>query len=372
MEEKEPNEKGKKNLKRHLIQEEQSLSLSVEEKEEEPSDAEIENAMYASPWQWVPLSILTAIVFASGNAIVSSLSKFTYRIRIIQAPGSVLGCSFLLMMVSIFDHRRGRPNWFKRLYFEHPHHGFKNQRFRYPRVALTIGCVIVFPIQFYTFTMSYFYANKAGINNGVIMVICTLKPIINAIAFRLLYHQKLRYFEILGILLSTVSIVIIGFSEKSDSEGHKGLYMLLSMVFLFLAVFLEALIGIVVKYFLAFKDNKANVSSFYAFFIGILDSICVIILIVLLNTGFDITWKEIGLAQASSILYAFAQFTMAFAILKGKAGTASALIETVGVYQTIIEAVVYSRFPNVWQIIGIALAFLASIMIVLGYHFSRR
>ncbi|CAI2371926.1 unnamed protein product [Moneuplotes crassus] len=275
-------------------------------------------------------------------------------------------------MVSIFDHRRGKPNWFKRLYFEHPHHSLKSQRFRYPRVALTVGCVIVLPIQFYAFTMSYFYANKAGMNNGIIMAIYTLKPIFNAIAFRFLYHQKLRYFEIIGIILCTVSILLIGLSQQSDNEGHKKHYMFLSMGLMLISAFLEALISIVAKYFLAFKDNKANVSSFYSFFIGIIDSICVIILIVLLNTGLDITWKEIGLAQASSILYAFGQFIMAFAILKGKGGTASALIETVGVYQTIIEAVVYSRFPNIWQILGMVCAFSASIMIVLGYHFSRK
>ncbi|CAI2371868.1 unnamed protein product [Moneuplotes crassus] len=372
MEEKENNGKGMKKFSRHLIQEEQSLSLSIEEKEEEPSDAEVDNSMYASPWQWIPLSILTAILFASGNAMVSSLAKFTYLTRVIQGPGSVLCCGVLLTMVSIFDHRRGKPNWFKRLYFEHPHHSLKNQGIRYPRVALTVGCVIVLAIQFYAFVMSYYYANKAGINNGIIMAIYTTKPIFNAFAFRFLYHQKLRYFEIIGILLCTVSIILIGLSQKSDNEGHKRFYMFLSMGLMVISAFLEALIAIVAKYFLAFKDNKVNVSSFYAFFIGILDSIGSIIFIVLLSTGLDITWKEIGLAQVSSILYSLGQFIMAFAILKGKAGTASALVETVGVYQTIIEAIAYSRFPNIWQIFGMACAFSASIIIVLGYHFSRR
>ncbi|CAI2371709.1 unnamed protein product [Moneuplotes crassus] len=372
MEEKENTAGDLKELKRHLIQEEQLSSMSIEEKEEELLDADVDNSMYASPWQWIPLSILTAIIIATANVIVTSIAKFTYKIRVIQAPGSVLSCSILLTIVSIYDYISGRPNWFKRLYYEHPHHSLKNQSIRYPRVALTIGCVFVFPIQFYTFTMSYFYANKAGINNGVIMVIVTLKPIINAIAFRFLFYQKLGSFEVIGILFSTISIIIIGFSENSESEEHKGFYLLISMVLLFIAVFLEALIGIVAKYFLAFKDNKTNVSSFYSLFIGIIDSICVVIFIVLLNTGLDITWKEFFLAQLLSILYAIAQFTMAFSILKGKGGTASALIETIGVYQTIIEAVVYSRFPNAWQIIGMVIAFSGSILVILGYHFSRK
>ncbi|CAI2371731.1 unnamed protein product [Moneuplotes crassus] len=368
MEEKESHE----SVVRNTTEEKQSLIQSMADKEEEPTNGGDGDSVHASPWQWVPLSILAAIVFAVGNTLVSPIAKFKYWTRAIQAPGSVLGCIVLLTIVTIFDRRRGNPNWFKGIYFKHPHRGLKNQGIRYPRVILTIGCVLVLPIQFYSFTMSYFYASKAGMNDGIIMAICIFKPIINSIAFRLLYNQKLRYFEIIGILFSAGSIVLIGVSQQSDSEGHKRLYMFISMGLMFVAIFLEALIGIVVKYFLAFKDNKANVSSFYSFFICIIDSIYVIILIILLNTGLEVTWKDIVFAQTSSILYAFGQFIMAFAIIKGKGGTASALIETIGVYQTIIEAVAYSRFPNIWQIFGMVCAFLSSIIIVLGYHFCRR
>ncbi|CAI2371793.1 unnamed protein product [Moneuplotes crassus] len=356
---------------KHLTEESQSLLTSDKDQEGESTEAEIDNTMHASPWQWVPTSILAGIVFAIGNTIISSLAKFTYLTMVIQSPGSVLCCSSLLTMVSIFDHRRGNPNWFKGIYFKHPNRGCKNQNIRCPRVALTVGCVIVLPIQFYSFTMSYYFANKAGINNGIIMAICIFKPIINAIVFRFLYHQKLKYFEIIGILFSTGSVVLIGLSQQSDSEGHKRDYMFISMGLMFLAIFLEALIGIVVKYFLAFKNNEANVSAFYSFFILMIDFTNVIIFTVFMSTGLDITWKEIGLAQATSILYASAQFLMAFAILKGKGGPASALVGTVGVYQTIIEAVVYSRVPNILQILGMVCAFSSSIIIVLGYHFSR-
>ena len=208
-------------------------SFSIES--EIAEDAEAENSMYASPVVWVPLSIVSAIMFAVGNAIITSLSKFTYKTRLVMAPGGVLASLTLLTIVSIHERYHGHSNWFKKLYLKNPHHGrFERKNFLCSRLFFTIFMVVSLPIQFFAFTMSYYYATKAGMNNGIIMAIYTLKPIINALAFRVLYKQHLRKFEIVGILLCTASIILIGFSQSDESdEGGKQKYMFISMALMF-------------------------------------------------------------------------------------------------------------------------------------------
>jgi hypothetical protein len=47
-------------------------------------------------------------------------------------------------------------------------------------------------------------------------------------------------------------------------------------------------------------------------------------------------------------------------VVKGKAGTSEALIETSTIFQTFLDAFIELRFPNILQYSGIALALLAS------------
>jgi len=82
------------------------------------------------------------------------------------------------------------------------------------------------------------------------------------------------------------------------------------------------------KYTLAYKKNQVNVSAFYNFFSFIVDILFVSVLVIKLSNGFTIPTFEFILAQVAGGLFGVSTFLIAFVNLRGKAGTAGALVET--------------------------------------------
>ena len=58
---------------------------------------------------------------------------------------------------------------------------------------------------------------------------------------------------------------------------------------------------------------------------------------------------------------------MTYVNIRGKAGVTTSLIETSLVYQTILDAIFFERYPNWIQIIGLILALSSSFIIIYGY-----
>ena len=83
-------------------------------------------------------------------------------------------------------------------------------------------------------TLSYHYAVLASLNVGVLMSTYALKPIITSISFYLLYDQKLKNFEIIGIFMCSVTVCLIAFSHGVDSDGGKEVkYTVISLLLIF-------------------------------------------------------------------------------------------------------------------------------------------
>ena len=90
-----------------------------------------------------------------------------------------------------------------------------------------------------------------------------------SIAFSFLYKQKLKAFEIVGIVVLMISVVMIAFS--TDNIFQQGVttnawYTIISLGFLFFAILWLTTSTVVLKHFLAYGDNQVNVSAYYNFY----------------------------------------------------------------------------------------------------------
>ena len=102
----------------------------------------------------------------------------------------------------------------------------------------------------------------ADLNNGIVMTILSSKPIISSFAFYFLFRQKLEKFEIISIFILFVSVILIGFSSKESKEVKKSqgtLYIIVSMLMLVGSTVLVSLRTVIIKYFLAYGQNQADI-----------------------------------------------------------------------------------------------------------------
>lgn len=182
--------------------------------------------MYASPFIWVPLSLCVALFYAIGNNITSLISHFGFKARAIQAPGSTASNFLALLMISIYDRHNGWFNWWKVIYLKpiplseqsDSDNDTKFKGILWERVILTVVIACLSTFSYWMFTLSYYYATLANLNNGVIMAVYSLKPLISSVAFYFLFAQSLKKFEILGIFFSIISILCIALSTGKFYE----------------------------------------------------------------------------------------------------------------------------------------------------------
>ena len=122
-----------------------------------------------------------------------------------------------------------------------------------------------------------------------------------------------------------------------------------------------------IKYYLAYKDNNANVSAFFNLIFLMNDLMFCALFAVDTLLGFQYKANELYIAIFGGILFSSLTYIMAYVNIRGKAGTSDALIETCVIYQTILDAIVYGRTPNTLQIISMFIGFLATLLLLWGH-----
>ena len=122
-----------------------------------------------------------------------------------------------------------------------------------------------------------------------------------------------------------------------------------------------------IKYYLAHKENDANVSAYFNFIFLINDLMFCVLFAVDAMLGFQFEANEFYIATIGGILFSSSSYIMAYVNIRGKAGTSDALIETCVIYQTILDAIVYGRTPNTLQIISMFIGFLATLLLLWGH-----
>mmetsp|Transcript_14446 Transcript_14446/g.14409 ORF Transcript_14446/g.14409 Transcript_14446/m.14409 type:complete len:100 (+) Transcript_14446:407-706(+) len=93
--------------------------------------------------------------------------------------------------------------------------------------------------------------------------------------------------------------------------------------------------------------------------------------IVLIIQEFDFTLYDFAYATVSSIIFSLCGYLIAYVNVRGKAGVADALIETALIYQTILEIIVFSRYPNTLQYTGLFLGISATFFLLLCNHYCQ-
>ena len=135
---------------------------------------------------------------------------------------------------------------------------------------------------------SYYLASEVDLNNGLVMCVFVLKPLINSIAFFLLFGQTLRKTDILAIGLLIGSILLIAFSNSDveNSETRENLlYVFISLGLLFISVLLSCFNILIGKYFLGHKGNQGNTAGYFN-------------VSSMLNSTFFLIWFIIDLANS--------------------------------------------------------------------------
>jgi len=74
-------------------------------------------------------------------------------------------------------------------------------------------CGILDLAVYWFFVKSYYLAHYAHLNQGILMSIFSLLPIMMSISFFFVFHQGLKKVEILGIILSIAGVIVIAFSK---------------------------------------------------------------------------------------------------------------------------------------------------------------
>mmetsp|Transcript_21230 Transcript_21230/g.18846 ORF Transcript_21230/g.18846 Transcript_21230/m.18846 type:complete len:238 (+) Transcript_21230:13-726(+) len=186
----------------------------------------------ASPRIWIPLSLLIAIIYAVGNVSSSVIAKYKLRARALQSIGTIIGNITPLLIISFKDNKtKNSPKlkWFYNIYFHREvntegeilENKWTNkiywERVRGSSIVIFNGVFVL-----YFFFLSYNWANIAGLNNGVLMSLYALKPILISIMFYFAFGQTLKRAEVVGIGLCVVCALLIGLSAESHEVNLVG------------------------------------------------------------------------------------------------------------------------------------------------------
>ena len=69
--------------------------------------------------------------------------------------------------------------------------------------------------------LTMYFATDAGINVGVVTVIWSVNPLLMALADRIIYKTKLKYYHYVGLLaimICTIVIALVGAGKSPSAE----------------------------------------------------------------------------------------------------------------------------------------------------------
>lgn len=133
---------------------------------------------------------------------------------------------------------------------------------------------------------------------------------------------------------------------------------MISLILLIVTIIEIVAATTIIKYFFDYKSNKGNVSAFYNLtsFIGEF-LILIMFLADVAIESFIYSFGDFMVALLQGVIYASSSYLIAYVNIRGKAGTSDALIETSLIYQTIFDALLFSRMPNFLQYISMGIVF---------------
>lgn len=187
----------------------------------------------ASPFLWITFALIAAVGYAVSNTLVGEIAILGGVVaRLYQNLGDLCS-SFVFLFyesqVSV-NQGKGRWGWFYDSFFkkptpsEKPLLGFARQpprKVMKMRVFSMTICGLLDLGVYWFFVKSYQLAHFAHLNQGILMSIFSLLPIMMSISFFFVFGQGLKKVEILGIVLSVAGVIVIAFSKEQPIYANE-------------------------------------------------------------------------------------------------------------------------------------------------------
>ncbi|CAI2368027.1 unnamed protein product [Moneuplotes crassus] len=348
---------------------------------------------------WMTLSLLVGFFYAVGNICMSYLARFGIMVAGIQGIGGLFGNLIPLIILSVHIRHKKTPlrsdsvdiiqnpwyKWFHDIYFvrEQDEQGriienkWKN-KVRWDRIFTTFIITLITVIYIMLFFMSYYLGTIGNINSGILNALSISRAIVTSIMFYFMFQQALEWYETLCVLLMTVSVVTIvvsGDNIQVTAGRTAQFYVALSCILLVISLSLLSVRAAVLKYMFG-ASKEVNFSALFNFANVVMEvGFCVYFGVLLYwgwLEGLGFTWFELGVGIFGGLLYSLSNYIVAYVNVRGKAGVADCLIEIKTILQTIMDVIIFGRFPNLMQHIGLTLGLLSVVFLLLFAHLKSK
>ncbi|CAI2373679.1 unnamed protein product [Moneuplotes crassus] len=343
---------------------------------------------------WVPLAIFVSMMNAVGNICFSYVSKYKYKAAGMEGIGEFIGNFTALIAISFYSKlassvdkseamSESQSTWFKWFYDiyyvrKKDVNGniLENQwenKIQFVRVFLTLIIIIFILAVNLCYAVGYHYAAIGHLNTGVLSSCGVTRVIFTSIIFHFLFKQSLRWYEYVGIVMmifSVLAIVNSGNEEIINEDQETQItYIILSCGVIIFSTLIESVTSAMLKYFIG-SSKEVNVSAFFNFALAIAGALFCVYFLILLYQGFQFTAFELWISILGGSTYTVATYLMTYINVRGKAGVANAIFESRTLFQTLLDLILFSRFPNLEQYIGLLLGF-TSVLVIIVFNSLR-
>ncbi|CDW77625.1 UNKNOWN [Stylonychia lemnae] len=321
-----------------------------------------------------PQNYYLAIIFAFSSAFGFAIHNYfvTYGIRMRNNSSSIAFAEFFsLMAAPIFLQMYLAGHSFKnkgKLWIKQESQLYDKSTLRFKYICLfcviSRGIISVFLNSNVGF-MAY-YSFRADISPSVIISINSLTSFTVAIVFYFLYHEKLNFKHLIGMILIIICVVLIAISKSFTIQRplvEEPITVFVPIFFALLQVLVMTLSTVIIR---KSQENGYDVIRFC------IDQQIVsggLFLLLFLHSHFTYlpyTWTQLWFIQIAVIAFTSAVIAFNYSLRYGKGGISMAICQLQNVFQLILEVLVEGRIPNYFEVSSIICALVGSIILAIA------
>lgn len=250
-------------------------------------------------------------------------------------------------------------------------YNIKQQGF-YDKQALTafITFTVVYLFQQFLAMMTFYYAELAGINAGVISTVWSANPFFLAVLDYVIYKQKLTKFHIIGMVLLMLCAIFVSLASVIEPEpvfveniGTQSVVKIsagLPILFAILSPITFATSSMLIKYMANVKAMPVSLVSFTSF--TIVNTLLMIAGIIYWATT-DFNQGVFWIGLVGSIINNLAIVLIGYTLSIGPAGPVAAITTVQTIILTVIMALIQAKVPKSFEILGLILGLLGALVL---------
>lgn len=219
--------------------------------------------------------------------------------------------------------------------------------------------------------LGFEYALYANMSQGVITTLYSFTTVFLGVFGYFIFNEKLDGYQVVGIITLVGCVILLAFSGSASTETivivggkeHERVSSLLPIMFAIMTTLYFLFRSLTVKaYTIKFETNSP-------YFTSISQGIVGIGFVIIFFAAYGINGIDSVIIR-DAILGGFFQgiggFLVIHAISVGYSGPASALVSIQSVLQTILDAVLFGRIPNYFELIGLFLGIFGAFTLTIG------